>query len=555
MNLVQWEHWLAQGGEASYRALFPELCTQIVRGIVSGVPIDFTGDRNVNRFGHNLPIEPEHIDKVSAVIAKDVAELKKAGPFDRAPFPFMAVSPIGAVPKKNSAKVRVIHHLSYPVHGDSVNAGVADESLRISSFGHAARAVRQLGKGCFLIKLDVEAAYKQVPVQREDWPLLGFKWLGKWYYERVLPFGLKSSCRLWELYAAALHHFFAVLLPCDAARAVIHYVDDFLFVVALEEPAVHFRDRALGLCKMLGIPMAADKTEGPVTKLTFLGIELDTVAMRASLPADKLIELQRLVHDWGRRDHASIKELQSLTGMLNFACSVVRPGRFYLRRIIDHTTHLLSSVRTATFGFRLPDEVQADIDWWRAFLPEWNGVSLLYELEWTDAPLIELYTDACLTGYGGRFGDRWFAGAWSPEVLAIAQRATRVSMPFLELMALALAVATWGHLWSTRKITFRSDCMPVVDAIRKRSSRKPATMHLLRFISDAACRHGFDFRCIHIPGIANVAADLLSRDGAAAFQLEEMRAAFPTAKAEPSDIGPVPLPSPRRPIDSSARRS
>ena len=89
MNIVQWEHWLTQGGEASYCARFPELYAQIVRGIVSGVPIDFTGDRNINRFGHSLPIEPEHIDKVSAVIAKDVAELKKAGPLDRAPFPFM----------------------------------------------------------------------------------------------------------------------------------------------------------------------------------------------------------------------------------------------------------------------------------------------------------------------------------------------------------------------------------------------------------------------------------------------------------------------------------
>ena len=152
--------------------------------------------------------------------------------------------------------------------------------------------------------------------------------------------------------------------------------------------------------------------------------------------------------------------------MLNFACFVVRPGRFYLRRIIDHTTHLLSSVRTAAFGFRLPEEVQADIEWWRAFLLEWNGVSLLYELEWTDAPLIELFTDACLTCYGGRYGDRWFAGAWSPEVLALAQRAARASMPYLELMALAYAVAAWGHLWSTKKIIFRSDCMPAVDAIR-----------------------------------------------------------------------------------------
>jgi len=103
------------------------------------------------------------------------------------------VSPIRAVPKKNSTKVRVIHDLSFPKRGDSVNAGILDGSINIASFGHAARAVRIAGRGCLLIKLDVEAAYKQIPVRKEDWHLLGFRWQGEFFYERVLPFGLRAS--------------------------------------------------------------------------------------------------------------------------------------------------------------------------------------------------------------------------------------------------------------------------------------------------------------------------------------------------------------------------
>ena len=79
--------------------------------------------------------------------------------------------------------------------------------------------MRKLGRGCFLIKLDVSAAYKQIPVRREDWPLLGFMWRGEYYYERVLPFGLRSSCRLWDLYAAALHFCFMHLLGTQAQRS------------------------------------------------------------------------------------------------------------------------------------------------------------------------------------------------------------------------------------------------------------------------------------------------------------------------------------------------
>ena len=52
--------------------------------------------------------------KVNDVIMADVAANKKAGPFDRPPFKFFSVSPIGAVPKKGTNKIRVIHHLSHP---------------------------------------------------------------------------------------------------------------------------------------------------------------------------------------------------------------------------------------------------------------------------------------------------------------------------------------------------------------------------------------------------------------------------------------------------------
>ena len=277
--------------------------------------------------------------------------------------------------------------------------------------------MKRLGRGCLLIKLDVSAAYKQIPVRREDWPLLGFKWRGKYYYERVLPFGLRSSCRLWDLYASALHFCFMHLLKTSAKRSVIHYVDDFLFVVEPgEEEAAHaMLAAAKALCIELGLPLAPEKCEGPVTDLTFLGIELDTVAMSASLPAGRLAELKSLIVGWKRKARASVKELQSLTGLLNFACYVVRPGRFFLRRIIDHTTHVQSLGLGPHALFAIPDAVFADIDWWHEFLPEWNGISLLYEREWEESTKIELFTVACQTGYGGIYGKQWIAGEWSPD--------------------------------------------------------------------------------------------------------------------------------------------
>ena len=437
----------------------------------------------------------------------------------------------------------MVHNLSYPFKGDSVNESIEYGELKLSGFGHAARAVREYGAGCYLVKLDVEAAYKQVPVRPDDWFLLGFKWLGQYYYERVLPFGLKSSCRLWELYAAALRHFFAESMVLPFARIVIHYVDDFLFVVQCESDAVLLRDGALRLCKELGIPMSAGKTEGPTTQLTFLGIELDTVAMQARLSDARKLDLTQLCTEWEGKKSACIKELQSLTGILHFACQVVRPGKFYLRRIIDHTSFVETKVRSPNEQYPLTGAVRADIQWWIAFLPSWSGESLLYEQEWSSAEVIELWTDACNTGYGGYYAGAWFAGAWSPSVLADAHRQTRISMPYLELYALVQAAVTFGAHWAGKKITFRCDCLPVVHAITKCSSRRPEMMHLLRLLARVACTMQFDFRCVHIPGVENSVADILSRDGDCA----QFRAMRPHADREAMTAPTLPPPPPPQP--------
>jgi len=507
-----------------YAQLFPELAERILHGIEFGVSVEFEGDRDTVRFSENHRVTPQDKQKIADVIAADIAILKKSGPHARLPFLSghpLWVSPIGAVPKKYSEKIRVIHDLSFPKGGDSVNAGIADGSTDISSFGDAALMVRKAGRSCWLIKLDVEAAYKQVPVRKEDWHLLGFYFEGKYYYERVLPFGLRSSCKLWELFATALHWLCERVLECEIPFYVIHYVDDFLFVVEPGEGSEAFAqnllDRALKLCAILGVPMAEAKVEGPTHCLIFLGIEINTVEMTARLPDIRLAILKPLISGWKSYTHARLSDVQSLVGLLQHACCVVPPGRFFKQRLISAMTTWEALQRAGTVGPYAPmpisENIKRDILWWDEFLSEWNGISLLLEQEWELADKLSIFTDACTTGYGAYFKGRWVAGAWRPQDLVCAQRSTGVSMPFLELRALVIAANAWGHLWKGKKIIFRSDCMPVVQAITKGYSSRPSQMHQLRTLIILAMRHNFDFKCIHIPGITNITADVLSRFG------------------------------------------
>ena len=78
-----------------------------------------------------------------------------------------------------------------------------------------------------------------------------------------------------------------------------------------------------------------DKVEGPTAYLTFLGIEIDTTAGILRLPRDKLNQIHNLLEQWAGKKVCTRRELESLIGTLQHACKVVRPGRAFLRRMID----------------------------------------------------------------------------------------------------------------------------------------------------------------------------------------------------------------------------
>lgn len=46
------------------------------------------------------------------------------------------------------------------------------------------------------------------------------------------------------------------------------------------------------LCGELGVPLAHEKTKGPAMRLTFLGVELDSVLQQSCLPLAKLVKLR-----------------------------------------------------------------------------------------------------------------------------------------------------------------------------------------------------------------------------------------------------------------------
>ena len=73
------------------------------------------------------------------------------------------------------------------------------------------------------------------------------------------------------------------------------------------------------------------------TTLQFSGIELDSLRQEVRLPSEKIHKCRAQLHQFAQKRSVTLREPQSLIGLLNFWCSVVTPGRAFLRGLIDLT--------------------------------------------------------------------------------------------------------------------------------------------------------------------------------------------------------------------------
>ena len=423
-----------------------------------------------------------------------------AGPFTDPPFDDLRISPIGLVPKKESGKFRLIHHLSYP-EGKSVNDGIPREfcSVSYNTIDDAVRMVRCAGRGCHLAKTDIENAFRIVPVHPDDHHLLGLKWKNKIYYDMVLPFGASPSCSIFEdlstsLQWAARHKI--------SIQYIIHILDDFMIACLSKVEC----DRQLNLfieaLQEVGIPISIKKTFFGAQVQIFMGIEIDTIKFELRLPEDKLQKCRRQLNDAIGRDKITLRELQALLGLLSFSCSVITPGRPFLRRMFDLTIR----VSKPFHRIRLTREAKKDMTQWLRFLDKYNGKSLFFSDYWLSSKSLHLYTDSAAGfGFGAILDKKWAYGRWPRHLKGDK------NISLLELYPIVLAVRLWRQQLANQAITFHTDNQALVPIINAQTSLDKRIMILVRILVLDCLKYNIRFRAVHIEGRLNVLADLLSR--------------------------------------------
>ena len=200
------------------------------------------------------------------------------------------------------------------------------------------------------------------------------------------------------------------------------------------------------------------------------------------------------------RIKVTLQELQSLIGVLSFACSVVELGMTFLRRLIDLTIGL----KRPHHKRRLNNEARADLKAWSLFINSFNGSSIFLSDIWNSSVSLDLHTDASNIGYGGFLGNKWFAEEWPKQF-------TKFPITVKELFPIVLAIELWGEVFKNQCILFHTDNLAVVHIVNKQTSKDKTLMKLTRRLIVQCLRHNIMFRAKHIAGSKNQLADELSR--------------------------------------------
>ena len=494
LKSAHWESMLASHPDRDYT-------DYLLSGIKGGFRIGVNRGVHLASARKNMLSAQEHPQVVTDYLQKEMDRGVLLGPFEQSSFPEVIVSRFGVIPKGGQpGRWRLIVDLSHP-EGRSINDGISQEScsLKYTKVENVVEKLLELGPGALMAKMDVQSAYRVVPVHPDDRHLLGMKWNNQIFVEAALPFGLRSAPKIFNALADAVEWMAKQRGVCD----VWHYLDDFIVCGPPSSPECECSlQLMIDLCSYLGVPLAKEKREGPTTCLTFLGIEIDTIAGEVRLPRPKLHQLCVLLEEWSTQKRCTKRELLSIAGKLQHASTVVQAGRTFVRRLFDASTR----VAKPEHHIKLNGCMRSDLSWWQEFMTSWNGISLM-KFAGKLVPDTIVTSDASGWGCGGYWEQYWFQLAWSSTKIQ-----QTVNIATKEMIPIVLACAMWGRQWQGLVVQFRCDNQAVVAVLRSRTSKDSSLMHSLRCLAFLEAHFAFMITAIHIPGVENSLADDLSRD-------------------------------------------
>ena len=227
---------------------------------------------------------PPRDPRVHVAICEEIQELiQKNAIVQIDDFPLLCLSPIFVIPKK-TGDLRVILNLK------KINVFIPVQHFRMETLNVILPELRPQD---WAVSLDLKDAYLHVPIHPQSRRLLGFRFQGKTYVYKVLPFGLKDSPWVFSrLVATVIAH-----LRLQGIR-IFYYLDDWLIVAESQSVLQSHLRTTLQLVQNLGFIVNLKKSVFTPQKMpVYLGASLDIRRLIARPVEPRVLVLQSLIQE------------------------------------------------------------------------------------------------------------------------------------------------------------------------------------------------------------------------------------------------------------------
>ena len=320
-------------------------------GFSLGFRLQYTGPRNF-LMSNNLVSANEFKQETWKKLKSEIELGRILGPFVSLPISILRISPNRLV----FGQMGVPVNFSHP-EGNSVNSHIDSElcAVHYSSLESILEKIYDVGQGALLAKMDIKSAFRLLILNPGDFDLMGIKFDGFYFIDICLPMGCSISPKLFETCSTFLQWAVEVL---SGQKSIDHYLDDLIFMGTEDTNNCELLMSTFqSICEELGVPIASNKTVGPTLLLPFLGYMIDTVELMILIPLEKNDKLKNLLQPLLCLHKITLKELESVTGLMSFCAKAIPYARAFLRRFFD----LMANGKKPYHKIKLNSEVKEDV--------------------------------------------------------------------------------------------------------------------------------------------------------------------------------------------------
>ena len=489
---------------------------KLYEGLTHGFDLGIDSPPTSSLTCRNLKSATDNHRFVSEAIEKEVDKGFVAGPYSVPPFHVFRASPLGVAVSKYSNKKRLILDLSSPHDSNenaSINSLIDKDSFRLhyTTVDDAIVIIKRLGMHAQLCKVDIESAFKILPINKAQWPYFGFKWQNKFYFFKRLCFGCRSSPFTFTLLSEAIAW---IAMNCFQIRHILFLLDDFLTIDHPNTDARVTMSKLMHMFHSLNIPLSMEKCEGPSSRLIYLGVELCSATMCVYLPDDKKHRIRELLVSFQQRRRCTKHELLKLIGHLSFAARCITPCRAFMNKLISAAY----SVKQLRHHVHLSQETRSDIAMWLSVMEDFNGCSMFLHDDFISNEDMEIYTDSSSSFGCGGYNlktKEYFSVSW--EELGTDFHGSK-HMTLLEIVPIVIAACLWSHKWQRKRVLWHCDNEGLCFILNKSRTKDKPIMLLLQKTVYLSVQNKFNFHARWLSTNKNHLADLLSQNDIKLFQ-------------------------------------